>query len=77
MIQQFHEGQEVEVSTSFDCGVAIYGWRKAEIVSIQRPITWTGDTLYTVQFLDGSRGVFSVDHIREIDLDVPEIIMVP
>jgi hypothetical protein len=54
---QFHEGQEVEVTQSFDCGVAIYGWRKAKIEGMH------GDK-YLVKFNDGTYADSEMDHIR-------------
>jgi hypothetical protein len=56
---QFHEGQEVEVTQSFDCGVAIYGWRKAKIVC-----EYPNGVAHLVEFTDGSRRIFREDHIR-------------
>ncbi len=70
---KFQEGQEVEVCCNEYRGDMATGpkyrkqWRKAKIILAQRPITWTDDTLYEVQFPDGDRAVVHTEHIRAVD----------
>jgi hypothetical protein len=70
---QFHEGQEVEVSTPLEA--SLYGqrvWRKAKIVKRDHmtDTDQADERLTPVRFRDGTRGVFNVDHIRAANLRV-------
>jgi hypothetical protein len=69
---QFYEGQEIEVLTGHDCLITGRVWSRARIIRLYEPSTWE----YCVEFPDGTRTVANAEHIRAVDLDVPEIIMV-
>lgn len=63
---QFHEGEDVEV---YNYGTAIHSvdarnWRKAKVIKEAHSLKsdWVG--FQTVQFSDGSRGVFDEQQIR-------------
>jgi hypothetical protein len=65
MIQQFHEGQEVEIAVPSSGKVwksdqTRRTWRKAKIVANEFGHT----DRFWVEFSDGSRAVFSAEHIR-------------
>jgi hypothetical protein len=66
-VQPFQEGQEVEVARCLAMDITKTIWRKAKIVCNPNshldygiyPKDW-----WQVQFPDGTRGVFDVEHIR-------------
>jgi hypothetical protein len=62
---QFHEGQEVEVATHSP-ELMKTGWRKAKIV-YKTKLMHEDRAGYAVQFPDGTRGVFSAEHIRAVE----------
>jgi hypothetical protein len=71
MTQQFHDGQEVECATQFTPDhcfgpeLGTWEWRKAKIVKLQNfDIRYPWEDQYLVQFPDGTRAVFDVEHIR-------------
>jgi len=74
MQPQFHEGQEVEVAwmRSREYGEETPVWEPAKIVSIMERINlWPGPA-FEVQFPDGTRSVFSAEHIRDPRRPRPE-----
>ena len=63
MTQQFHEGQDVEV-----WAMTLQTRRKAKIVALPHaPNALDDGRKYTVQFPDGSRGVFAAERIRAVE----------
>jgi hypothetical protein len=62
MTQQFHEGQEVEVWIAIIASQGV--WRKAKIL-YPGGDKYVGEWWY-VQYPDGTRGVFDVEHIRTV-----------
>ncbi len=58
---QYREGQEVEVRVQTSPLGYQIDWRKAKIVGFRTWSTWID---YHVEFPDGTRGVFSAEHIR-------------
>ena len=70
---QFHEGQEVEVWKEVRArGTDLHQnfvrrWCKAKIVARASDAPVTRNRQWAVQFPDGTRVVFDVEHIRAID----------
>lgn len=68
MIQQFHAGQDVEVTDS-RYPLSTFSWRKAKIAG-QVSVTYCGCDIcnsgYEVQFPNGTRAVFDAAHIRAV-----------
>jgi hypothetical protein len=56
---EYQEGQEVEI-----WGANMHPWRPARIIR-NRAKSGHAANGYEVQFLDGSRGVYGAEHIRE------------
>lgn len=69
MTQQFHEGQDVEVNTYW---ARDSKWNRAKIVRMAPD----GGAIFNPVY-ETTLGAFDAEHIRSVDLDVPEIIMVP
>jgi len=73
---QYHEGQEVEAKRSYLPVIPSRGgWCKAKIVRWielearrMKGMLPNSKGHYEVEFLDGTRGVFDVDHIRAVYL---------
>ena len=75
-MMQYHEGQEVEAKRSYLPVIPSRGgWCKAKIVRWielearrMKGMLPNSKGYYEVEFLDGTRGVFDVDHIRAVYL---------